>query len=76
MMQILHVIDRLTAGGPTRSMLALAKLQRRAGLPHVHRAVVLRTPTYPVARMLAAQAGIELLLEPDSEVLREAITKA
>lgn len=75
-MQILHVIDRLSGGGPTRSMLALAKLQRRAGLPHRHRALVLQAPVYPIARALAIQAGVELIMEPDDDALWQAAAAA
>jgi glycosyltransferase involved in cell wall biosynthesis len=75
-MRILHIIDRLTAGGPTRSLIALAKQQRRLGTPYEHRVVTLRQAAYPLALVLARQAGLDVLREPPHDELREEITAA
>jgi glycosyltransferase involved in cell wall biosynthesis len=75
-MRILHIIDRLSAGGPTRTLLAQAKLHRQTGVSDQRRVLVLQQPAYPIARALAAQAGVELVFEPDSETTRAAVADA
>jgi glycosyltransferase involved in cell wall biosynthesis len=76
MAKILHIIDRLSGAGPTRSLIALAKYQSRLGLAHEHRAAALERDAYPHALILAKRAGIGLLRGPDPENLRREIAAA
>lgn len=75
-MRILHVLDRLSGAGPTRALLALVKHQGRLGLAHEHRAVTLRREAYPVALVLARQAGLVVLRAPEPGILREELAAA
>jgi glycosyltransferase involved in cell wall biosynthesis len=75
-MRILHVIDRLTAGGPTRSLIDLAKVQAQSGLSYVHKVIVLQRNAYPMALILAKRAGVDVVRQPDAELLQREIAAA
>ncbi|MCW5983231.1 MAG: glycosyltransferase [Bryobacteraceae bacterium] len=76
MAKILHILDRLSGGGPARSLIALAEVQGRLGMPHRHRAVTLLPDAYPYALILAKRAGIHVLRGPDPSALRKEIAGA
>jgi glycosyltransferase involved in cell wall biosynthesis len=76
MATILHIVDRLTGGGPTRSLIALVKYQARLGLPHRHHVVTLESENYPLALLQARQAGLDVSRKPDGPRLRLAIATA
>jgi glycosyltransferase involved in cell wall biosynthesis len=75
-MRILHILDRLSGAGPTRSTIGLAKYQARLGLPYEHRIVTLQRDAYPFALILATQAGMRVLRQPDREALEYEIAAA
>jgi glycosyltransferase involved in cell wall biosynthesis len=75
-MRILHLIERLTGAGPTRGLVSLAKHQRQLGMRHRHSVVTLERESYPLALVMAAQAGIEISRQPDPAALRERISDA
>ncbi len=75
-MRILHVIERLSAAGPTRSLISLVKSQRHLGLPYQHRALTLQGEAYPLALILAKQAGLTVRRHLDPESLREEVAAA
>jgi glycosyltransferase involved in cell wall biosynthesis len=75
-MRILHVIERLSAAGPTRALISLVKSQQRLGLPHQHRVVTLQHDCYPLTLIMAKQAGLSVRRHPDPESLREEVTAA
>ncbi len=71
MVRILHIIDKLSGAGPTRAIISLAKIQRELGLPYKHTAVTLNREAYPYARILAKQAGLEVILGPEEAAVWE-----
>lgn len=72
MVRVLHIVDRLSGGGPTRSMIAAVKYLSRLGITHQHRVITLKATAYPIAMFLAKQAGIEVLRRPQKkEILSE-----
>jgi hypothetical protein len=75
-MKILHILERLSGAGPTRSVISLAKCQRQLGMEHQHRISTLARESYPPALIMAARAGIQVSRQPDPSVLREQIADA
>lgn len=73
---VLHVLPRLTGGGPTRSLVALVKQLARRGSPTRHRALVLGGPAAPMARIEAARAGLPVTLTPDAARCRQELASA
>jgi glycosyltransferase involved in cell wall biosynthesis len=76
MITILHVLDRLSASGPTRSMTALVKHLARIGAPLQHRVVTLRREAYPLALVMTRQAGLTVIREPDRDTLDRELAAA
>lgn len=76
MLKILHIIDTLSSAGPTRSLIAAAKYATQLGIVQQHRAIVLQFTVYPLALILAKQAGIVVLRQPDREILLQEISQA
>lgn len=76
MVNVLHILDRLTGAGPTRSLINLVKLQRRLGLPYAHKLITLQREAYPIAVLQAKQAGLAVLRQPDEATLRDELAKA
>lgn len=76
MLRVLHVIDRLSGAGPTRSMIALVKYLGRLGVAQQHRAVTLQGDAYPLALLLAKQAGLTILRAPDRATMRHEVEGA
>lgn len=75
-MKILHILERLSGAGPTRSLIALVKCQRQLGFGHKHCVVTLAKECFPPAILMAARAGMEVLRQPDAAVLRERMAAA
>jgi glycosyltransferase involved in cell wall biosynthesis len=57
-------------------MIALAAYARENSAKETQRALVLQAEAYPVARILARRAGIELLFQPDQETIHREIEQA
>ena len=76
MITVLHLIDRLSGAGPTRSLVTLVKHLARLGAGQQHRVVVLRRDAYPMALIQAKQAAMTLVREPDAETLRREVGAA
>lgn len=76
MSTVLHVVDRISGGGPTRSLIALVKHLSRVGAPQQHRMIALRRDAYPIARVFAKQAGLTVILQPDADTLRSEVASA
>jgi hypothetical protein len=76
MASILHVLDRLSAAGPTRSLITLAELQRAAGLPWRHRLLTLQAEFYAPVLLMARKAGLDVRRAPSTEELAEEIDGA
>ena len=76
MIRILHILNRITGDGPTRSLITLADSQRRLGLPYEHCIVTLAYEAYPLALVRAAQAGIQIKRAPSTHQLQLEISKA
>lgn len=71
MASVLHILDRLSAAGPTRSLITLAELQRAAGFPWRHRLVTLQPEVYAPALLMARRAGLDVRRAPSVEELAE-----
>ena len=71
MASVLHVLDRLSAAGPSRSLITLVQLQREAGFPWSHRLVTLKPEAYTPALLMARRAGLEVRRAPSVEELAE-----
>lgn len=69
MASVLHILDRLSAAGPSRSLISLVQLQREAGFPWCHRLVTLRPEVYPPALLMARRAGLEVRRAPSVDEL-------
>ena len=76
MTTVLHVIDRLTGGGPTRTLTALGATRHELGLVWHHRAVTLRREAYPWALIQAKRAGLEVMRAPELETLIREMSEA
>jgi glycosyltransferase involved in cell wall biosynthesis len=75
MSRILHVLDRLTGAGPTRSLIATAQQSVRSG-GHEHVVVTLRREAYPLAVARARAAGLIVRRALDRETLAREIADA
>ncbi len=75
-MRILHILERLSGAGPTRSLISLAKCQRQLGMGHEHRVVTLARECYAPALIMAARAGIQVSRQPGPSALLEEIATA
>ncbi|MFO1055439.1 MAG: glycosyltransferase family 4 protein [Dongiaceae bacterium] len=75
-MRVLHVIDRLGAGGPSRAIAGEAAAARRLGLRQQHRLAVLEPGSAPAMAIAAHRAGIALRRVPDPAWLAESIAWA
>jgi glycosyltransferase involved in cell wall biosynthesis len=75
-MRVLHVIDRLGAGGPSRAIAGEVAKARRLGLPQEHRLAVLEPGSAPPMVIAAHRAGIALRRTPDPAWLAESIAWA
>ena len=60
MASVLHILDRLSAAGPSRSLISLVQMQREAGFPWCHRLVTLQPEVYTPALLMARRAGLEV----------------
>jgi glycosyltransferase involved in cell wall biosynthesis len=67
MLKILHIIDRLSGSGPTRSMIAVVKYLLRLGSIQQHHVISLKPEAYPLALILAKQARMTVLRQPDQD---------
>lgn len=76
MIKILHIIDALSAAGPTRSLISLAKYAAEQNLPQEHRVIALRSDSYPLSMFQAKREGITVLKNPDDEMIRGEIEQA
>jgi glycosyltransferase involved in cell wall biosynthesis len=72
-MHVLHVIDRLGAGGPSRAVAGMASTARRLGLEQRHRLAVLEAGSAPTMAIAAHRAGIAVRRLPDPAWLAEGI---
>ena len=63
--RVLHILPRLTGGGPARSLIALVKAQAALGLPYRHSLLTLKRDAYPPTLLEAKHAGMEITREPD-----------
>ena len=73
MIKILHIIDALSASGPTRSLLTAAKTAARKGLNQQHTVISLNDKAYPPALFQAKRNGIEIIRKPAKKLLFEKI---
>ena len=76
MLKILHIIDRLSGAGPTRSMIAAVKYLSRQGIMHQHQVITLQSDVHPPAVFLAKQSRIKILRRPPQEVILSEIEAA
>ena len=76
MTTVLHVLDRLSAAGPSRSLIKLVELQRAAGFPWRHRLVTLHPEVYTRALLMARRAGLDVRRAPSVDELAEEIAAA
>lgn len=76
MIRILHIIDTISGAGPTRSLISLARYASKNGLNQQHKVIALKKEAYPISLLLAKQAGIDLLRNPDEETIREEMIEA
>lgn len=76
MIRILHIIDKLSGAGPTRSLISLAKYSSKKGFDQNHRVIALNQEAYPVSLLMAKQAGLEVLRNPGSDKICEEIKEA
>lgn len=76
MIKILHIIDKITGSGPTRSIITSVKIAAKLGLKQQHRIIALNKQAYPVSLLLAKQAGITIIREPTTQVSKDEIENA
>lgn len=76
MVKILHIIDKITGSGPTRSIITSVKIAAKLGLKQQHRIIALNIQAYPISLFLAKQAGITIIREPSSQTRMEEIENA
>ena len=76
MTKILHIIDRLSGAGPTRSAIAAAKYLSSLGYSYQHRLITLQSVAYPLALILAKKAGITVLRKPARNIVLQEIENA
>lgn len=76
MIRILHIIDTISGAGPTRSLISLAKYAKEKGLEQEHRVIALKKEAYPISLLLAKQAGVDLLRNPDEDMIRQQMAGA
>lgn len=69
MLKVLHILERLTSGGPTRSMIAGVKYSSQLGIAQQHRVITLQPTVYPMSLILAKQAGMTVLRQPDRNTI-------
>jgi glycosyltransferase involved in cell wall biosynthesis len=74
--KILHIIEKFSGAGPTRSLIACAKYSKQLSLPQQHRVVTLQSQAYPIALVLAKQAGVTVIRQPTLAVLQSEIINA
>ncbi len=74
MIKVLHIIQGLSLGGASRSMVAASKYQMRTG--KYHHAVVSLLPTNDESLQLANDAGLDVIIEPDNDELIHAIEQS
>lgn len=75
-LHILHIINRLSGDGPTRSLLAMVKYSKCLGLAQEHRILALQEAASPLARLLAKQVGVPFLLNPSREEVEAELSRA
>lgn len=75
-LKILHIIEKLSGAGPTRSLLAAAKYAKQLSLPQQHRVITLQSQAYPVALLLAKQAGVSVIRQPTLADIQAEINQA
>lgn len=76
MASVLHILDRLSAAGPSRSLITLVELQRAAGFPWCHRLVTLQPEVYTPALLMARRAGLEVRRALSAQEFAEEIEAA
>ena len=76
MASVLHVLDRLSAAGPSRSLITLVELQRAAGFPWSHRLVTLQPEVYTPSLLMARRAGLEVRRALSAQEFAEEIEAA
>ncbi|MDZ7957759.1 MAG: glycosyltransferase family 4 protein [Aulosira sp. DedQUE10] len=76
MIKILHIIDTLSSAGPTRSLIASAKYAAKQGIVQQHRVITLQPKVYPLALILAQQAGVTVIRKPEREILLHEVEQA
>lgn len=76
MIKILHILDKLSSAGPTRSLIACAKYALEQNIIQHHTIITLQSEVYPLTLIQAKQAGIKVIRKPDRETLIEEIEKA
>ncbi|NBC67173.1 MAG: glycosyltransferase [Bacteroidetes bacterium] len=76
MIRILHIIDSISGAGPARALISLAKYASDAGLPQQHSAIALKKEAYPVSLLFAKRAGLDILRNPEKQIIRNKIKQA
>lgn len=76
MARILHIIDRLSGAGPTRSLRASVQFLERLGFHHRHEVLTLKKPNYPPALMHVRQTGMTIHQAPDVQTASRLIAAA
>lgn len=76
MIKILHIIDKLSSAGPTRSLMASVKYALQQNLIQEHSIITLESEVYPLSLIKAKQAGIKVFRKPHKEILIQEIEKA
>jgi glycosyltransferase involved in cell wall biosynthesis len=75
-LSVVHVIARLGATGPTRSLAALVKFGQRSGQPWAHTIVVLETGVAPMAVLWLRREGAKLIVSPSISERDEMLGRA
>jgi glycosyltransferase involved in cell wall biosynthesis len=75
-MRVLHLIDKIGAGGPVRSLLALVSNTRAARPLDSHHLVALCEGGYPPLLFAAKRLGIDVIRAPDLAALEDGIAEA
>lgn len=75
-MRVLHLIDKIGAGGPVRSLLALVSNTRAARPLDSHHLVALCEGGYPPLLFTAKRLGIDVIRAPDPASLEDEIAEA
>ncbi len=76
MISIVHLIERFAGAGPDRALIAAVTLAAQLGLAQQHTVCALEKAAAPMSLLLAKQAGITMLRQPDQPTLYATLAAA